>query len=78
LLLSGNFPGGKEAEMVDDLRDHDAMPTEEELEWMSAKPWSVVIRALALAGIAIAIGVSVSQLLTNEEAFPPVSIAAKP
>jgi hypothetical protein len=38
----------------------------------------VVIRALALAGIAIAIGVSVSQLLTNEEAFPPVSIAAKP
>ena len=64
--------------MVDDLRDHSATPTEEELEWMSAKPLSVVIKALALAGIAIAIGVSVSQLLTNEEGFPPVSVAAKP
>lgn len=64
--------------MVDDLRDHDAMPSEEELEWMSAKPLAVVIKALALAGIAIAIGVSVSHLLTNEESYPPVAVAAKP
>jgi hypothetical protein len=64
--------------MVEDLRDHDAMPTEEELEWMSAKPLTVVIKALALAGIAIAIGVSVSQLLTNESTYPPMAIAAKP
>jgi hypothetical protein len=64
--------------MVDDLRDHDATPTEEELAWMSAKPVAMVVKALALAGIAIAIGVSVSQLLTNEETYPPVAIAAKP
>jgi hypothetical protein len=63
--------------MVDDLRDHDATPTEEELAWMSAKPVAMVVKALALAGIAIAIGVSVSQLLTNEEPYPPVAIAAK-
>jgi hypothetical protein len=64
--------------MVDDLRDHDATPTEEELEWMSVKPVAVVVKALALAGIAIAIGVSVSQLLTNEQSYPPVAVAAKP
>ena len=64
--------------MVDDLRDHDATPTEEELAWMSAKPVAMVVKALALAGIAIAIGVSVSQLLTDEETYPPVAIAAKP
>jgi hypothetical protein len=64
--------------MVEDLRDHDAMPSKEELEWMSAKPLTVVIKALALAGIAIAIGVSVSQLLTNESTYPPVAVAAKP
>jgi hypothetical protein len=64
--------------MVDDLRDHDATPTEEEREWMSAKPAAVVVKALALAGIAIAIGVSVSQLLTSEESYPPVAVAAKP
>ena len=64
--------------MVDDLRDHDALPSEEELEWMSAEPVTIVIKALALAGIAIAIGVSVSQLLTHEESYPPVAVAAKP
>jgi hypothetical protein len=64
--------------MVDDLRDHDATPSEEELEWMSAKPFAVVIKALALAGIAIAIGVSVSQLLTHEESFPPMAAALRP
>ena len=64
--------------MVDDLRDHDALPNEEEIAWMSAEPLAVVMKALALAAIAIAIGVSVSQLLTNEESFPPMTVAAKP
>jgi hypothetical protein len=64
--------------MVEDLRDHDAMPTEEELEWMSAEPLTVVIKALALAGIAIAIGVAASQLLSDESTYPPVAVAAKP
>jgi hypothetical protein len=64
--------------MVDDVRDHDALPSEEELEWMSANPLAIVVKALALAGVAIAIGVSVSQLLITEESFPPVAIAAKP
>ena len=67
-----------EAEMLDDLRDHDALPTDEEAEWLSTNPVAVVIKALALAGIAIAIGVSVSQLLASEQAYPPVAVAAKP
>jgi hypothetical protein len=68
----------KEAEMLDDLRDHDALPTDEEAEWLDANPVAVVIKALAMAGIAIAIGVSVSQLLTHEESYPPVAVATKP
>jgi hypothetical protein len=64
--------------MVDDLRDHDAMPSEEELEWMSTNPLTVVMKALALAGVAIAVGISVSQLLTNEPTYPPVAMVAKP
>jgi hypothetical protein len=64
--------------MVDDLRDHDVMPTQDEIDWMSVKPVTVVLKALALAGIAIGIGVSVSQLLTHEQSFPTVTIAAKP
>jgi hypothetical protein len=68
----------KEAEMLDDLRDHDALPNDEEIEWLSTSPVTVVIKALALAGIAIAIGVSVSQLLTHEQSYPPVAIATKP
>jgi hypothetical protein len=64
--------------MLDDLRNPDALPSEEELAWMSAEPLTVVLKALALAAIAIAIGVSVSQLLTNEESFPPMTVAAKP
>jgi hypothetical protein len=62
--------------MVDDLRDHDAMPSEEELAWMSAKPRVIVIKALA--GIATAIGISVSRLLMDEQTFTPVVIVARP
>ena len=64
--------------MLDDVRDPDALPGEEEIAWMSAEPLTVVVKALALAAIAIAIGVAVSQLLTNEESFPPVAVAGKP
>jgi hypothetical protein len=64
--------------MVDDVRDHDALPSDEELAWMSTNPLTLVVKALALAGIAIAIGVSVSQLLMTEESYPPVAVAAKP
>jgi hypothetical protein len=59
--------------MVDDLRNHDATPSAEELAWMSAKPFPVLLRALALAGVAIAMGVSVSHLLSQEDAYPPVA-----
>jgi hypothetical protein len=78
LAVFETFHAEKRAELVDDLREHDAMPSDAEREWMSANPVAIVVKALALAGMAIAIGVSVSQLLANEESFAPVAIAAKP
>jgi hypothetical protein len=62
--------------MVDDLRNHDAFPSQEENAWIVAKPMAVVVKALALAVVAIGVGVSVSQLLADEDAFPPLAIFA--
>jgi hypothetical protein len=62
--------------MIDDLRNHDAAPSEGEIAWIVAQPVAVVVKALALAGVAIAIGVSLSQLLVDENAYPPVAVFA--
>ena len=49
--------------MLEDLRNHDPSPTEREREWMAVNPLSVTVRLIALAGIAMAIGLSGTQLL---------------
>jgi len=43
---------------MDELRNHDARPNAHEREWMSANPFSILVRLVALAGLAVAIGVS--------------------
>ena len=53
---------------MDELRGHSAKPTEQEQGWMSINPFTAMVRLVALAGIAVAIGVSASQL-----ANPPSS-----
>ena len=56
---------------MDDLRNHDARPDAHERAWMSIEPMAVAVRLVALAGIALAVGVSVTHL-----AAPPQAVAA--
>ena len=60
--------------MLEDLRNHDATPTAEEREWMAASPFRVLLHLVVLAGIALAIGVSGSQLA--QENPRPAAVAS--
>jgi hypothetical protein len=64
--------------MLDDLRNPGPTLSDEERSWVEASPLVVVMKAFALAAIAIAIGVSVSHLLTSEAAVPAVGFVASP
>ena len=46
---------------MEELRGHSPKPTEQERAWMSANPFAMLVRVVALAGIALAIGTSVTQ-----------------
>ena len=63
--------------MLEDLRkNHDARPNAQERAWMSFEPMSVAIKLVALAGFAIAVGVTATHL-----AAPPqqaTNVAAAP
>lgn len=48
--------------MVDDLRNHDARPTEEEREWIDLDPFAFVLKVAAVATIGLMIGVYASLL----------------
>ena len=60
--------------MLEDLRNHDATPTEQEQAWMAANPFKVLLHLAVLAGIAIAIGLSGTQLV--QEAPRPAAVAS--
>ena len=60
--------------MLEDLRNHDAAPTAEEREWMAANPFRVLLHLVVLAGIALAIGMSGSQLV--QENSRPAAVAS--
>jgi hypothetical protein len=48
--------------MMDDLRNHDTKPTAEEHAWMSVDPVAVVTRLIVLAILAVAVGLSATQI----------------
>jgi hypothetical protein len=58
---------------MEELRGHDPKPNAQERAWMSADPFAVVVKLVALAGLAIAIGVSATQV-TGPSA--PATVAA--
>ena len=62
--------------MLEDLRDHDANPTPEESEWMSADVLALVLRAAVLAAVALSVGLSVSIVL--DQPSTPRSTAGAP
>lgn len=57
--------------MLDDLRNHAALPTEEESDWVGADAVGLIVRAMALAGLALALGAGVSMLVDAGLAAPP-------
>ena len=60
--------------MLEDFRNHDAEPTEQERAWMAANPFKVVLHLVVLASIATAIGVSGTQLV--QETPRPAAVAS--
>jgi hypothetical protein len=58
---------------MEELRGHDPKPNAQEQAWMSADPFAVVVKLVALAGLAIAIGVSSAQVT---DPSPPATVAA--
>ena len=60
--------------MVDDLRNHDALPSPEERAWMEQDAVALVMKSVALAFVAIAIGVSVSVAL--DQVIAPAAVAS--
>ena len=62
--------------MVEEIRNHDATPTEEERRWMNVEPVSTVIGLMVLAGLAVAISVSLTTV-SDAPQRPVQSAAAK-
>ena len=60
--------------MVEEIRNHDAEPTDEELRWMNVEPVSIVVGLMVLAALALAIGVSATSVADAPQ--PVKSVAA--
>ena len=43
--------------MLDDLRNHDATPTEEERDWMQFDPFAFLVKLAAVAVLGVMIGI---------------------
>jgi hypothetical protein len=60
--------------MVDDVRrNHDPMPSREELDWMGTDLTRFLSRFVLIAGLAIMVGVSASVLLERYAATPTMA-----
>jgi hypothetical protein len=66
----------RKGKAMEELRGHSAKPTQQEQAWMSINPFTALVRIVALAGIAVAIGVSATQLANPHAA--PQTVAAGP
>lgn len=62
--------------MTDDIRNHDSTPTSEEKEWVSTDVVALIVRSLGLAGLALAIGVAASTIVSPPDAIAPLATAA--
>jgi hypothetical protein len=58
--------------MLDDIRNHDARPTREELEWMNTDPLKGATRALVMLGLSLMIAMTASYSLAPGEVPAPV------
>ena len=58
--------------MLEDFRNHDPKPTQQERAWMAANPFAAVAKLVVVAGFAAVIGVSASHSLNPQQ---PPSVA---
>ena len=61
--------------MLEDFRGHDPNPSVHERAWMDTNPLDGVLSVATLAGIAIVVGMSVSQSLELERPAVPTAVA---
>ena len=61
--------------MLDELRNHDPRPNEQERAWMQADPFRVAARVMALTVLALLIGTAASEL--NAVKAPTVVVTAR-
>ena len=60
--------------MMEDIRNHDATPSAEESAWMQVDGIGVIVRACALAAVALVIGLGASMLVEDADAHHAVAI----
>ena len=60
---------------MEDRRNHDARPDTHEQEWMSMDPLSLLVKLVAMAGLAFAIGVSTTVMVAPENLSPVAATA---
>ena len=60
--------------MLDDIRDHDASPSPEEVQWMNVDPLKSAAHALVMVGLSIMVGVAASFAAMPEPA--PTAVVA--
>jgi hypothetical protein len=64
--------------MLEDFRNHDPRPTEQECAWMAVNPFSVLVRVVALASLAAAIGLAASYDVNPQEQPTAVAVSSAP
>jgi len=61
--------------MLDEPRNHDPEPTEQERAWMQANPFRVAVRVMVLTALAVIIATSVTNF--NPAKAPAAVVAAR-
>jgi hypothetical protein len=60
---------------MEDRRNHDSRPDAHEREWMSMDPLSLLVKLVAMAGLAFVIGVSTTVMVAPENPSPVAATA---
>jgi hypothetical protein len=54
--------------MLDEIRNHDSLPTAEEERWMTQRPMASIARMVILGAVAVIIGWAMSDMLDTSGA----------
>ena len=61
--------------MLEDFRNHDPNPTADELAWMETNPFPTVLRLVAVALVAVILGLGAADALSPDSPFPVSAVA---